>query len=199
MKSFGGLNSINIKNIKMNNVGRYSITRPYEAQQIVNNIKRNCVVPTDGLVITDATCGVGGDTLHFSKNFKKVNSVDILEENCSLLKINCEHYLCNNVTIINRDYTNIWMYLQQDIIYFDPPWGGVEYKKQKKIKLYLSDMYLPDLIGEIFAKNRDTKIFLKAPINLYMEDYSIFNINIYKIYNKNKIYSFNLLFVEPKS
>lgn len=183
------------KKLKINKIGKYSITRPYEAQQIINIMKYGLLdilhkLPRD-IVITDATCGVGGDTLHFSKYFKSVNSVDIKKENIEYTRYNLDLFGVDNVSLYNEDYLDIYGKLEQDVIYMDPPWGGVRYKEKKSVKLQLSNITLSYIIKKLL--NVCDVIYIKVPLNADLK-----NINIHKrytIYNKKNKPSFYVILV----
>jgi 16S rRNA G966 N2-methylase RsmD len=182
------------KKIKINDVGRYSITRPYEAKQIIIHIQRQITKflnkKSEECSITDGTAGVGGDTLHFSKYFKNVNAVDILEENTKLLNENCKTFGITNVNIVCGDYTKLINELIQDVVYIDPPWGGVGYKTKSNVDLQLSGMNISGLIAK-FDANAKSLIFLKLPLNA-----NLINFNIeekFIVFNKKNIPSFYLI------
>ena len=92
------------------------------------------------LVMTDMTAGVGGNVLNFSKFFKYVNAIEIdrtryeyLKKNISIynyINVNC--YCDNSVNMLIDNKT-----ISQDILFFDPPWGGKLYKLHDSLKLFL--------------------------------------------------------------
>lgn len=187
------------RKLKINKIGKYSITRPYEAQQIINIMKYGILdiqhKLLKELVITDATCGVGGDTLHFSKYFKYVNSVDIKKENIEYTKHNLDLFGITNVSLYNDNYLNISRKLKQDIIYIDPPWGGVKYKEKKSIKLYLGNIPIKYVVRDLSMIC--DMIYIKVPLNADLK-----NINIHKrytIYNKKNKPSFYIVLVESNT
>ena len=191
MKSNKYKPDFDFKKIKINDVGRYSITRPYEAKQIINIIQKSLSdfgMVSQNLVITDGTSGVGGDTIHFSKYFKTVNAIDILKENAELLKSNCETFSITNVNIFKADYTKIANIVNQDVLYLDPPWGGIGYKEKEKVDLKMSDIPIYKILEEITT---NPFVFLKLPLNA---DMSRLNVkNKVKILNKKNIPSFYLV------
>ena len=56
---------------------------------------------------------------------------------------------------------NIYNKINQDIVFIDAPWGGVNYKYKKTIKLYLSQKCIVKLSNLIKSK----LVVLKVPIN----------------------------------
>ena len=180
------------KRLKINDEGRYSISRPYEAKQITNYIKNQLHLlkknPKD-CIITDATAGVGGDTLSFSASFKSVNAIEILKDSFKLLDLNCKEIGVSNVRLYNDDCMNIIKDIQQDVLYMDPPWGGVKYKEKSNLKIYLNGVELTKVIMEL--KKLECLLFLKVPLNI---DLSGINIeNKYIILNKKELPSFYLI------
>lgn len=179
------------KKIKINEVGRYSITRPYEAKQITTIIRgclTRCGKSPEESVITDGTSGVGGDTIHLSKHFKRVIAVDILNENTDLLRTNCETFGITNVTIINADYTEILNDITQDVLYLDPPWGGIGYKEKDVVDLTISGILLSEIIKRV---DPSVVIFVKLPLNANVSRLGIKS--KVKILNKKNIPSFYLV------
>lgn len=91
------------------------------------------------LVITDMTAGVGGNVLNFSRFFKYVNAIEINKTRCDYLKHNIDLYNFINVNCYCGDSINILIndnQISQDIVFFDPPWGGRQYKNYENLKLY---------------------------------------------------------------
>ena len=152
-------------------------TTQEQAKQI-NNIISYYV--DNNSVITDATAGIGGNSLFFCKKFKFVN---IVEKNYELEDILKENINYTNNRFIFCSYNYIKYILKQDVIFIDPPWGGSQYKKNKKISLYLDDVEITKLINDLYFY---TKIIcVKVPNN-----YNIFDLNRdfwnFRIYNIHK-------------
>ena len=98
--------------------------------------------------ITDATGGMGGDTIIFAKNFKKVNVCEINLDHVLAIYNNLNIFnLINKVNLYHRDYLNIMNNLKLNIIFIDPPWGGPNYKKESTISLYLNEIPLYDIVN----------------------------------------------------
>jgi len=85
------------------------------------------------------------------------------------------------------DYMNNIKNLESnDILYFDPPWGGIGYKYNNKIELYYDNTKFSDFINNILKQNNNKKIIMKLPYNYNFD-------NISSNYKKFKIG--NILFV----
>ncbi len=189
-------NNINLKDFKLNEEGTFSITRPYESFQIIylieNFINRfeNYANLSDK-ILTDATACMGGDLIRFSKYFKMINGVEIIEDNFNLLIQNCKQFNCQNVNLFCQNYLDIYEKLKQDVIYIDPPWTGPGYKFKESIILKLGDITVWDLINTIKEKKLAKYIFVKAPLNVCFKNLEYDSIHM--VYNKSKISSFKII------
>lgn len=121
-------------------------------------------------IITDATANIGGNSIGFglSGKFKLVNSIELNSETCDMLSHNIKEYGLDKkdkVKVMCGDSIELLTNseVKQDIIFFDPPWGGVGYKKHKTIPLYLSDKNMVDIINSM--KGKADMIVYKIPRN----------------------------------
>ncbi len=188
---------INLKDFKLNEEGSFSITRPYESSQIIylienfiRHIEKN-EIELSTRILTDGTACMGGDLVRFSKYFRMVNGVEIFEENFSYLVQNCKQFGCHNVNLFCQNYLDIYNILKQDVIYLDPPWGGISYKNKDTVSLKMGNLELWELINLIKEKKLTKFVFVKAPMNVCLEKLE-YN-SIHTIYNKSKIASFILI------
>lgn len=179
----------------------FSISRREEADKVTREIIRKLrVSPTvakRSMVITDATANVGGNTLSFSRMFKSVNSVEINETTCEALKMNATEYskIKKNKGAINvrcGDYLDIANELVQDVIFFDPPWGGVDYWKHERLMLNLGDTPIYDVVNMI--KKKPKLVVVKVPSNF---DYELFknSVKSAKYVSKEKYKKHQMIFV----
>lgn len=98
--------------------------------------------------IIDLTGSIGGDSLTFSKFFPNVTTFEIDSDKYKSLLYNINLYDKQfQISAFNRD-SSLWLKNEHNhkntknkIVYFDPPWGGLDYKHQDVI----SDLYLCDL------------------------------------------------------
>lgn len=158
--------------------GLYSITLPNEANVISSLI---CSLTGSNIEICDATAGIGGNTISFAKKFKKVFSIEINEERFEILKNNVDAYDISNVEFIN-DSCLTRLNLNVGAYFFDPPWGGPEYKTKENITFRLGDKKLIDVVKEIKAHGNKL-VFLKLPNNYNISEFSEYNYAINKIKN----------------
>tara|TARA_B100000287_G_C20664120_1_gene791166 strand:+ start:2509 stop:2877 length:369 start_codon:yes stop_codon:yes gene_type:complete len=114
---------------------------------------------------------------------KDKETYDILYNNTSGYK---------NKTIYNCSYNTIKFLLKQDVIFMDPPWGGLNYKNSKEVNLYLDNINVLDIVDELY--NFCSIIFLKIPNNYNFDSIKdkFWNHIIYPIY-KNKVIIYKLI------
>lgn len=153
------------------------ITIPYYADIITNiimiQLEKHCMKSTD-VIITDATAGVGGNTISFAKNFKEVVAIEIDKTRYNYLSNNIFVYKLENVILLRDDLINVIPLIdQQDVIFIDPPWGGKAYKKANLLRLTIGDEEIETYCNMFFDKTK-TKcppkfIILKLPSNYDVE------------------------------
>lgn len=154
--------NINFKYLRITNIGLYSIAKPSIAERICEIIINN--INNTNLIITDAMANVGGMTLVFARNFNYVNACEIVKLHSDMLINNLKLYkLQNRVNVINNDYINIMKSLKQDIIFFDPPWGGKDYKMSNSIDLGINNVNIIDIVNNLV--NNAKYIFIRVPYN----------------------------------
>lgn len=142
------------------------------------------------IIITDATAGVGGNTLSFSKKFSYVNAIEIEPLRCNYLRNNIDVYNIENVNIYNEDCNKILHTIKkQHVVFIDPPWGGKSYKKHNRLKLKISDIPV-EMVCNNLLDNAKTYcppylIILKLPKNYDLE-------YLKKYISSNKIYIHDL-------
>ncbi len=186
----------------------YSITQPLEAKIIaqttrdlfntiqnmdcyIHNQNKPRINPCD-LIITDTTANIGGNTLGFSFAFKKINSIEINSTLFEGLQNNCKLYKCNNIDFYNEDCLKIVPTLKQDVIFFDPPWGGPSYKNHQRLDLFLDNKDIFEIIKEWKEEKLARIYILKIPFNFniqpFIDEKTFENIHIQKLKKYNVIY-----------
>lgn len=190
-KYFPNQENIQFIKLRISNIGLYSIATPKLSKKITDIIKDDS---SDDIVITDALSNMGGMTLGFSKTFKSVNACEIIPLHCDILKNNLKVYKRKNVSIFCDDYMNIMLNLEQDIIFFDPPWGGLDFKKKKQISLEINNVNICCIINLLLEKKSAKIIYLLTPYNfnlMDLQDISCKSIKIHKLdperKNKSKL------------
>lgn len=158
------LEGIDYERLILTEEGEYSVTRRRDADRIISIIK-TVLKHTKTKTITDATGCVGGDTIHFARQFQKVDSIEINSSNFEALRNNIEVYGLTNVYLHFGDAIDIFQW-KTDVLYIDPPWGGPNYKDTKNLDLYMSSKRIDYWLEEILLrKNRPSYIILKLPQN----------------------------------
>jgi len=165
--------------ILIDEVGKYSISKPEKANLIVDIIYK--IMGTTDITITDGTACIGGDTLAFSNKFKLVNSIEMDKTRYEYLKHNMAIFGRTNISFYNDSYLNLFKTIKQDVIYLDPPWGGPDYKTKKYVKLTLGDVPLEAICKEIIDYKLSKLIVLKLPFNYDLRDFK--NLHRFKMYN----------------
>jgi 16S rRNA G966 N2-methylase RsmD len=183
--------NINTSKLQLTTIGEYSITH-YEVSTEINNIIRDHMGDTTKLTITDATAGMGGNTIKFAEEFKHVNAVEYLSLHCQVLKNNIDVYNLKNVKIYCDDYTKIMRKIKQDVVFIDAPWGNRSYKKIDKLRLCLGKKSIEEITNKVNAK----LVVLKVPHNFDFEECKKRVTDKIQIYNFKR---FDLIVVQKKS
>jgi predicted RNA methylase len=157
------------------------ITIPEDASMITGIVLRHLVdkgYDPSQSVITDATAGVGGDTISFANKFRYVNSIEMNKERYNYLSNNVNVYRFRNVVLYCDDLMKIIPQIENhDVIFMDPPWGGRNYKRNDNLRLYINDIGIEDCCLMFIDKKDPLKkmksipkfIVLKLPLNYDIE------------------------------
>ena len=156
-KIFPLKNCDNIDNLQIDKEGIWSITHPKDADVISEEIVN--YIGTDKNII-DMTAGCGGNLLSFCKYFKMIIGIESDSVRYKYLSNNIKNYKYTNIKVYHDSCLNYLNY-QTDIVFFDPPWGGPNYKNTNNIILKLDNILLENIISQI--KNK--LIILKLPFN----------------------------------
>ena len=173
-----GHSRINWDSLKIDKVGKYSISRPHDSVKIHSVIMSEYLKLSKGKrpsSICDGTACVGGDTIGLSRMAEQVYAWEIEQTRCDMLKNNLEVYNINNVTVYNESFMNSTGAC--DILYIDPPWGGPGYDSEEgKVELYLGGVNVKDVIESV--KERFKMIVVKVPYNYnFPREVTIYNIS----------------------
>jgi len=161
---FAKKQNVDYSKLKITAEGEYSITKRKDGK-ILLNIMKSILKNTKDKIITDLTGNVGGDTILFGLNFKKVHSIEINNENYQALENNINVFKLKNVNLYFGDSTKLYDWYT-DILYLDAPWGGKDYRKHKLLDLYLGSIRIDEFLEEVVKRNISPKyIFLKVPYN----------------------------------
>jgi hypothetical protein len=155
---------------------------------ILDNLSNN------NIAITDGTANIGTDSIFLSNYFEKINSVEISNINYQALANNVNVFEKSNINTVLGDIIIVIENLVQDVIYIDAPWGGRDYKKNDKMKLYLGNMEILDFYKKF--RNKAKVFIFKVPYNYdfdYLKSYINNKIIIYPFKKESKIKFFFLL------
>jgi 16S rRNA G966 N2-methylase RsmD len=162
--------------------GMYSITHFIDAD-IISKIILSNYENSNNLKIVDCTAGIGGNTISFYKFFYKLTSIELSKEKYKMLKNNTSIYGINSTKILNMSCID---YIKQnnedDVFFFDPPWGGLDYKNKKNLRLKLDNLSLDQVI-ELIENRVNKLIIFKLPFNYDFNEFSEYNYKLYKIQN----------------
>ncbi len=177
--------NIDYNKIKYDKEGLYSITNYSDANTISEIILS--LYNTKMLSILDCTGGLGGNSISFCKYFSNVTSLEINKNRFKMLENNIKLYNYNNIKLINDDSIEYLFknYNNYDIYFIDPPWGGIDYKKNNNITLKMSNYKLIEIINILINKINDKLIVFKLPFNYNFNEFNLYN---YKLYKINKYY-----------
>lgn len=164
--------------LKYDTEGLWSISLPTDAELITNIIKKNTNLIN---TIFDGTGGLGGNVISFSKSFSSITVCEINVERFKMLENNLNVFEIKNVNLINANCLDN-LDGQYDAYFFDPPWGGPEYKFNNKTTIKLGELNLPQVVEKI-RKQSNSPIFIKLPGNYDLNEFSKYNYKIDKIKN----------------
>lgn len=176
-----------MQNLKIDNESIHFISIREDAHMITKFIINNFIFNENeqccDLYITDATAGVGGNTISFAKYFKYVNAIEINKQRFNYLQNNVNVYDLDNVNVFNNNCLHILDEIYHDIVFIDPPWGGKNYKNENMLRLKLDENDIETVCLNILKGTRC--VVLKLPLNYdirYLKNIlKSFNIKIKKL------------------
>lgn len=181
--------NIDMDKLQLSTEGRYSVSYFNHSKEIVKEIKK---MKYNFVNIYDVCGGNMSDSINFALNFNTVVTTEPSIVNYNVCVNNLNVYNLKNVkifnTVYNKDLIKKW---DCNVIFFDPPWGGKNYKDFKSISLFLGNKNVADIIKDIMEIEKVKLIILKIPHNYAMVDLE--DIKIYKVLTLEK---FNVLFIK---
>lgn len=199
------------QSIRVTNVGLYSMTRREESYFITNLILHSSLRNQNRMVeIVDATSGIGGNTISFAlhPNVKKVISIEANPLHAEILAHNVKCYgYANKVEVMSNHMMAVLPGLKDsDVIFYDPPWGGTEYRQQSMIQLGLYDSgkwgegkwwSMHEIVNRFRTQ---TKLqVVKVPVNFAFQEFfqkiDFVKMRVHKVYNRytKKLYYYLIL------
>jgi hypothetical protein len=183
------------KKLQISNIGTFNIFLPTYANKIAK-LLRKYLSDYETVTITDATSNMGGSIFGFSRYFDSINAVEIVPLHCNILKNNIELFkIDNKVNIICDNYIEIYKFLKQDMIFFDPQWI---LNKDKLLNLTLNNIPIEHIFKELIKIKAAKFLALVVPYNYdFKKIFSITNkINIHSFYSEDDKLSFNLVIIK---
>jgi len=180
-----------VENIRVTDIGLYSITKKNEAYFISNLITK--YFGENKITITDSTACCGGNTISFllHPQINKVNACEIDDLHFEILSNNVNLYKnANKVNLIKGNYLQFAKSLEQDVIFYDLPWGGKKYMEKDELilGLYINEKFIPLSLIVNQMKEKAKLQVLKIPLNFsftnFLKEIDYTKIKIHKIYNK---------------
>lgn len=165
---------VDLSKLRITDEGTYSVTRPPEARQVLDFMRKLIGTDLGSLTILDGTANVGGETIHYAlSGFKHVHAIELNAENHEVLRHNLQVYgLLDGrsratVTVHHGDTTKIAAEIPADVLVLDPPWGGPDYKRapEGSLDLWMGSERVDAFVGRLAAAGHVRWIFLKVPFN----------------------------------
>lgn len=168
---------VDIKKLRLTNIGRYSIAKKDVTSDLFNQIWDSYKISSgkkkslSDLIVTDTNGGLGGITISSAMNCKFVNSVEIMKKHVDIIKHNISVYNLENKTKVHHtNYLSVMNNLTQDIIISDPPWGGTNYNKHPCLKLRFNNTSVVDVINNLLKRDSFKVYVLLAPYNFDIQN-----------------------------
>ena len=145
------------------------------------------------VIVCDLTAGVGGNTISFSNYFKYVYAIEIENDRHNYLINNLKIYERTNVTTYNKCALSFietdLIKVNPSVLFIDPPWGGVGYKKNNNLQLFLGNLSLENLLISILNKFSISYKNCKKNLEYSSEHNKIIIFKLPKNYNVVQFYN----------
>ena len=98
------------------------------------------------------------------------------------------------------DYLDKIPQLEQDVVFFDPPWGGPDYKSSKHLDLYLNNIHMAEIINFLIINTVTKVVAMRVPrnfnfLNLFRK-LQTEKITIHKVFNDAGYLSFYMVMIQ---
>lgn len=161
------------EHVRITNVGLYSVIPPAQAMFMAQTIAAHLGQRSDGLTAVDATANVGGQTLAFAASFKHVHAVELMPLHCEILRHNVAAYgVTRRVSVHCGDFFKLYRTLPAavDVIFFDPPWGGPDYRKQGRMSLNINNVNIMCIAEKLLLEKRTRCVAVRTPATYSFND-----------------------------
>jgi hypothetical protein len=163
-------------NFEMSQNGSREIFSEYVVPYIQDTFGR----PIYELILTESNAGFGGFTYLFISLFKLVNIVELDKSRLDIIESNIQIYrdilkFNFQTTFYEKNYCELTSKLIQDIVFADFPWGGPDYKLQRKLRLSIKnskdiEVFLDEIIVELFKANKCKMFIFLKPFNFDIDE-----------------------------
>lgn len=174
VKSFFGRSDYNVEDIKLTQDSLYQCTSAVAFDEMMQMCLCDIFKSIDRLVIADMNACVGADTIHFAvlDQVKKVVAVENDSEAFAALMHNSKSsdkwkrkILVLKESCLNKVAFSIFQQQSVNCMYFDPPWGGVDYK-EKSLNIVLDGVDIFAAINQAARECDQVRyIIVKLPRN----------------------------------
>jgi 16S rRNA C967 or C1407 C5-methylase (RsmB/RsmF family) len=162
--------------MQLDDVAEYSVSDAENADSVSKIMQ--LFLPYNS-IITDAFSCVGGNAMSFARYFQQVNCIELDKSRYEYLNHNIKVAgYTEKVATFNDSYLNFIASLEQDGIFFDPPWSGTEYYQKQKIQINLpnpsteKDISMAGIVNSLRFPSVRTKVsVLKLPNNFDFHDF----------------------------
>jgi tRNA/tmRNA/rRNA uracil-C5-methylase (TrmA/RlmC/RlmD family) len=172
----------------------------YGTSQLIYSICKQLFPEQTEHTIIDCNANIGGNTIPYAYYFDNVIAVEFIKDEFLRLLNNIIRYKFANILAVHSDITE---YLSKNpdcvkyssCLFFDPPWGGRNYKYVESLELY----FLAPNGGQInvvdYINKLDTSalIILKCPENTNLKNIKKPIKKLKVIFLRDKTY--NLIFI----
>ena len=154
------------KKMQFDEEGLFSLAPQRVALEIAKN--------TQGSLVVDAFCGVGGSAIAFALIGKKVIAVDSHKGRLNMAKSNARLFqVSSRIEFIEGDCIEMLPSLNPDSIFLDPPWGGTDYGEIGKFKLSNFEPDGEELLELSFSIT--DSVIMRLPKNFDLDKLKIVN------------------------
>jgi 16S rRNA G966 N2-methylase RsmD len=175
-----------LKKLRCTDVSLYSVT-PYDQSVYTAGLLLHYYTKDElkNMLLTDASACIGGNTWSFARLVKQVTAIEINPLHAEILKNNLTTLHASNVNVIQADFTEVLLNnasnntdnnteIKQDILFLDPPWGGIDYKSKKTLELSTvieGASYTQAELIEKYLHDKASLIMLKIPKNYDLDSF----------------------------
>lgn len=174
LRYFPYKSKIDYAKLKISGVGRYSISRSSQADQmsihIADRLRQLHLGSPSTMAIVDATAGFGGNTLSFLRLFHNVVAIEKNPDHFQILRNNLavySHVESAALRLVNADFTHIYREIPGGVYFIDPPWNSDDewYTRKKELMLFLSDVPVYQIVNHLFSLSCTKLVNIKVPYN----------------------------------